>query len=197
MPEIDGFILAGGASSRMGRDKSRLLLGGRTLVGLVADALSAATPRVRLVSARHEADDFGLRVIRDIFSHRGPLAGIHAALAHAESAWAFVASCDMPFVTGDLVLRLASYAEADHDAVVPVQPDGRPQPLCALYARDACLAAADELLRAGETRPRALLSRVRTRLVPFGELADLPRSSDFFTNVNTPDDYEKAEGRKQ
>lgn len=192
MSDIEGFILAGGRSSRMGLDKSRLRLGGRTLVERVAEALSAATVRVHIVSSRPDADDFGLPVVRDLHENRGALGGLHAALEGCGANWAAVVSCDLPFVTGELLLRLASLREAGVEAVAPFQPDGRPQPLCALYSVTACLGVAEELIRAGELRPRVLLERVRTRRVSFDELSDLEGSRLFFNNLNTPEDYSLA-----
>lgn len=192
MPDLEGFILVGGASSRMGRDKSRLLLGGRTFVARAADALGTIAPRVSVVGARDGDAGFGLPLVRDRFIGAGALGGLHAALESCRAAWAAVVSCDLPFVTGELLARLASLRAGDFDAVAPCQPDGRAQPLCALYARAACLGVAESLLRAGELRPRVLLAEVRTRWAVPEELADLPGSARFFTNVNTPADYALA-----
>ena len=52
MLDVEGFILVGGASSRMGRDKSQLMLGRQTTVEHIADALSDVATRIRLVGAR-------------------------------------------------------------------------------------------------------------------------------------------------
>jgi len=190
--EIEGFILAGGASSRMGTDKSRLRLDGRTFVELVADALRSLTGRISVVSSRPDAKTFGLAVVPDTHENLGALGGLHAALNACEGRWAAVVSCDLPFVTGELMLRLASFRCDDTEAVAALQNDGRPQPLCALYARAACLTVAEDLICAGELRPRALLNRVRTRWVSFHELSDIKGAQLFFTNVNTPDDYARA-----
>lgn len=192
MSEIEGFILAGGASSRMGRDKSALALGGETFVERARRALSSVAPRVSVVSARDDQEDFGLPVVRDVYLGAGALGGLHAALGACRAPWAAVVSCDLPFASPELFARLASLASKDFDAVAPVQPDGRPQPLCALYAARASLAAAGRLLDAGELRPRVLLRELRTRWVAFAELSDLPRAELFFTNVNTPEEYERA-----
>lgn len=192
MPDLEAFILAGGASSRMGEDKSRLRLGGRTLVERVAGALGPVAERVSLVSSRPDASAHGLSVVLDLYESRGALGGLHAALTNCRAPLAFVVSCDLPFVTRELFERLLSLHTDDAEAVAPVQADGRPQPLCALYAAAACARAADELIRTGELRPRELLRRTRTRWVAFEELADLPHSARFFENVNTPEDYEKA-----
>jgi molybdopterin-guanine dinucleotide biosynthesis protein A len=193
MLEIEGFILTGGASRRMGRDKALLPLGGETFVARVARSLACVTRRVHLVSARPVGVELALPTVADIYGDCGALGGLHAALAHARAEWAAVVSCDLPFVSGALWQRLAALArEAEADAVVPFQPDGRAQPLCALYRRAACLEPAAEMLRAGERRPRLLLERVRARRVAWQELADLTNAELFFMNVNTPDDYEQA-----
>jgi molybdenum cofactor guanylyltransferase len=192
MPEVEGFILAGGASSRMGADKAHLRLGGRTLVGRAAAALGAVTSGVSVVSSKPDAAAFGLPVVPDLLEGRGALGGLHAALAHANSGWAMILSCDLPFVTAALCERLDALRGPEADAVAPLQPDGRPQPLCALYARAACLPVVVELLWADELRPRALLARVRTRWVSFDEVAHLPGAEHFFKNLNTPEDFAEA-----
>ena len=196
MTDFEGFILAGGASSRMGEDKSRLRIGGRTFVERIYEALGPLTARVSLVSSRDDAGAHGLSVVRDIHAGRGALGGVHAALANCRTPWAFVVSCDLPFVTRELFERLASFSfQHGVDAVAPIQHDGRQQPLCAIYAPASCLPFAEEQIRTDDLRPRALLWRVRTRWVAFDELSDLEDSELFFRNVNTPEDYEKAKGK--
>lgn len=190
--EIEGFILAGGASSRMGEDKSRLSLGGRTFVGNAAGALRAVAARVCVVSSRADAESHGLPVAEDLRAGLGALGGLHAALDACRAEWAAVVACDLPFVTGELLARLLSECTTETDAVVPVQEDGRVQPLCALYRARVCLGQVEEMMREGELRPRVLLRRVRSRLVAFEELRDLAGSARFFLNVNTPEDYARA-----
>jgi molybdopterin-guanine dinucleotide biosynthesis protein A len=198
MHDFEGFILAGGASSRMGVDKSRLRIGGLSFVERIGEALGPVARRVSVVSSRGDAESHGLHVVRDLYEGRGALGGVHAALAECRAPWAVIVSCDLPFVTRELFERLASFTLAnDADAVAPIQADGRQQPLCALYATEVCRAAADDLIRTDDLRPRALLWRVRTRWVSFDELSDLGGSELFFENVNTPEDYEKAKGKRQ
>lgn len=198
MFDVDGYILAGGASSRMGRDKAHLLLGGQTFVERAAASLAKVVGRVRLVSSKADAGASGLPVVADIYERCGALGGLHAALSDATAEWVLVVSCDLPFVTGELLTFLASMRSDEandsepFDAVVPVQDDGRWQPLCALYARARCFPVADELLASGERRPRVLVAQVRTRFVSFDELRSLRGAAHFFTNVNTPQDYEQA-----
>lgn len=195
MEEIEGFILAGGLSSRMGEDKSRLRLGGRTFVEIAAGALAPVSAGVSVVGSREGIESHGLTVVRDLFEGLGALGGLHAALAACKAPWAALLSCDLPFVTPALFERLASLRGEGVEAVAPVQGDGRPQPLCALYAA-RCLRVAEGLIGAGERRPRTLLQTVRTRWVRFDELSDLEGSRLFFHNVNTPAEYEEARRRQ-
>jgi molybdopterin-guanine dinucleotide biosynthesis protein A len=192
MLDTEGFILAGGLSSRMGEDKSRLRLGRRTFVEIAAGALATVSQRVRVVGSRAGVETHGLPVVRDVHEGLGALGGLHGALTACEAQWAAVVSCDLPFVTPELFERLASWRGDEIDAVAPLQEDGRPQPLCALYAAARCLGAAEQLIGKGELRPRVLLQTLRTRWVRFEELSDLEGSRLFFKNVNTPADYEEA-----
>ncbi len=187
----------------MGTDKSRLVLDGQTFVERVATALFAVTNTVSLVANNQQVSqagnqtggqtdlDYDFPTVRDVYEKWGALGGLHAALTNGRADWAAVIACDLPFVTGELLMRLANL-RANFDAVVPVQSDGRPQPLCALYRVGACLAVAEKLIQSGEHRPLSLLQSVRTRWVAFEELADLEGSRLFFDNLNTPDDYARA-----
>src|SRR5512141_1705706 len=138
MLDVEGFILVGGKSTRMGSDKSGLVLEGRSSVELVAEALRPVVARVRLVGTEVEGS---FETVPDLRSDWGPLAGIEAALEVATSDWSLIVACDLPFVTPALFRRLVSHAQQS-DAVVPVQSDSRPQPLCAAYRRATCLRAA-------------------------------------------------------
>ncbi|MDQ3253880.1 MAG: molybdenum cofactor guanylyltransferase [Acidobacteriota bacterium] len=209
---IDGFILTGGASSRMGADKAHLRLGGLSFVERIARALHAVTMRVSVVSSKADAEVWGLPVVRDVHAGCGAIGGVHAALAHSRAACVLIVSCDLPFVSGELFRRLASLSNEDSyhvsdcdgerepveesreifDAVAPVQADGRPQPLCAIYRREICLPVAERLIAQRKFRLRRMLQQVRTRWVGEDELSDLDGLSFFFLNVNTPEDYAAA-----
>jgi molybdopterin-guanine dinucleotide biosynthesis protein A len=188
--DIEGFILVGGASSRMGRNKARLSLQGRSFVERIGDALGVVAGTVNLVGAK-SVDSLKTCNVPDVYEGWGALGGLHAALAASRADWAAVVACDLPFVTSELFARLASLREGV-DAVVPLQRDGRLQPLCALYRAQACSLVARSLIERGERRPRALVQEVRARTVAWEELSDLKCAHLFFENVNTPDDYAAA-----
>lgn len=196
MTDIEGFILVGGASSRMGRDKARLEFNGQEFVVRIASVLSNIAECVSTVGSRYEDDIWRLPNVPDRFQKWGALGGLHASLFACKAKWALVVACDLPFVTEELFRQLIALRE-DYDAVVPIQANGKLQPLCALYRVEPCLKIAEEMITRGERRPRDLFERVKTRFVGKEDWEDLLNSTLFFKNINTPDDYEAAgKGRK-
>jgi molybdopterin-guanine dinucleotide biosynthesis protein A len=189
MDSIEGFILAGGASRRMGSDKSRLVLNGQSFVERIAEALSPVTTLITIVGGSAQLD-INLPRAPDVYPQWGALGGVHAALSVCSSRFGLIVACDFPFVTTELFYRLASFRE-DFEAVAPVQSDQIPQPLCALYRVSPCLARAEQLINSGERKPIALLQSVRTRWVSFDELSNLEGAAHFFENINTPEDYSR------
>lgn len=192
MFDVEGFILVGGASRRMGRDKAQLPFGSATVLQQVAAALSPVASSVQLVGARHDYEGVSLANVSDVHEKWGALGGIHAALSAAKTDWILVVACDLPFVTRELFERLKSFVGGAVDALVPMQADGRPQPVCAFYRCKTCLPEIEKVIAAGEHTPRALLANIRTRFVEFAELDDLPGAENFFLNLNTPEDFQDA-----
>jgi len=188
--DIQGFILVGGASSRMGTDKSRLKLGEKTFVERIYEALNPVVSSTTLISSNRKTANWRMPVITDVFEGWGALGGLHSALSACDSTWAFVVACDLPLVTTDLFVRLASFREGN-EAVAPVQRDGYLQPLCTLYRTEPCRRCAEQLIASGERRPKSLLSAVKTRWVAFNEIEDLDGSEAFFANINTPADFDE------
>ncbi|QJC53659.1 molybdenum cofactor guanylyltransferase [Paenibacillus albicereus] len=192
---MDGFILAGGRSSRMGRDKYALLLEGRTLLSRIAERMAPACGSVRAVVAspgqaervRAAAPELAAPVLEP-HAGEGPLAGVHGALLAAEAPLVWLVACDMPFVSSAAAGRLAAALERCGSAgCAAPRIDGRLQPLHAVYRRDASLAAADRLLHSGERRLSALLEE----LVPIAiEITGRAAPMPIGFNMNTPADYE-------
>jgi len=189
MKDSEAFILAGGASRRMGTDKSQLLIDRQSFAERISETLLKLTDSVTLVGRKLE--NSSLPSIADVYPQWGALGGVHAALTACRRDWAIVVACDLPFVTAELFSSLASQRLA-HDAVVPIQPDGRPQPLAALYRVDPCRQRATDLIEAARRRPLDLLEAVNTRWVSFDELRNLEQAERFFVNINTPSDYYEA-----
>jgi molybdopterin-guanine dinucleotide biosynthesis protein A len=183
----DGFLLAGGRSVRMGRDKALLELGEERFVERIARALRPHVGAIRLVG--RGGDWCGMSGVEDLRPGWGPLAGIETALASAGGGAAFLVACDLPLVSSALLALLANRAALAPDSiVVPIDAGGRVAPLCGIYPGGA-LPLASRLLDAGERRPRALLDRFPAVLIGFDEYAHLPGAKKLLLNVNTPDEY--------
>lgn len=186
---FQAFILTGGASRRMGTDKSQLRIEQETFTELIAAVLLKITDSITIVGRAPE--EFRFPSVSDVYPKWGALGGLHAALTACEREWAIIVACDLPFVSAELFSYLAE-KRLDHEAVVPIQPDDRPQPLAALYRVDPCRQRAAELIEAGRRRPLDLLEAVKTRWVAFDELRNFARAQSFFVNINTPEDYYEA-----
>lgn len=192
MLDVEGFILVGGASSRMGANKAHLRFGAQTGVERIAAHLQSLSRRVRVVGSHDGFDATGFENVPDLLERWGALGGIYSAFEASEAEWIVVVACDLPLVTDALFKRLWNFVDDSFDAIVPIQSDGRPQPLCAIYRPKTVSSDLAGLIAAGEHMPRAFLAQIRTRWVSFEELSDLPGAEHFFLNVNTPDDYELA-----
>lgn len=194
---IDAFILAGGRSSRFGSDKMLLKIEGQSVIEKISaeidKAFTGAVVRVVAANNAQLSVSFGRPFIFDLYPERGPWSGVHAALAYARSEWILALACDHPFVTAELFERLFQHATEEFDAIVPIQDDGRPQPLCAFYRRDACLPVAEETVTSSRPTPplRTMFEKVRTCEVSFDEVKDLPSADRFFANINTLQDLER------
>lgn len=200
MTEIEGFILAGGASSRMKSDKAFLRLGGKTFIERAAAALQAISQNQYVIGG-NLPDNLFLPVLPDVYQSdetekRASIIGLHSALTYSKTRRTAVLACDLPFVTGELMTRLAAPDKINDpnnfDAIAPVQPDGRIQPLCAIYRREICLPTIEKMLVAGNFRLQEIFAQVNTRRIGFSEIADLPNAENFFFNVNTPEDLSRA-----
>ncbi len=183
-----GLVLAGGASTRMQRDKAVLDYHGRPQLAWTFDLLSEICERV-FVSVREEqsADEVRSRFpqIVDRLRDKGPIAGIAAAQAEVpEAAWLVVA-CDLPFLNRATLEHLV--AERDRSRLATAYRsahDGLPEPLCAIYEPISRLAI-DEYVTAGKHCPRRFLREADVRLLDQPD----PRSLD---NVNTVEEHRAA-----
>jgi molybdopterin-guanine dinucleotide biosynthesis protein A len=190
MTPPDAFLLAGGRSSRMGRDKALLPVDGLTFLERVARAASPVARTITVIG--REGSFAGYRALPDLRPGLGPLAAIETALSSATTPAALVVACDLPLVSTALLELLLDVAAAETESiVVPEDAAGRPSPLCALYPR-ASRGTAARLLDEGERRPRALLAAYPTRVVRFAEYRHLPRAERLLENVNTPGDYDRV-----
>ena len=183
---VSGFILVGGQSTRMGQAKALLPWGGGLkLAQRVALELAEAAGYVCLVGDPEAYGTLGWPVVPDHVSGRGPLSGIEAALASEWAAeWNLIVACDMPHVDRHLFQQLAEkviLVPLNIDCVVPREPQGKLQPLCAMYRR-RCRQRISEALAQGTRR---VVDAVAMLQASFWDVDDRKA----FQNVNTPPEW--------
>ena len=164
----------------MGRNKALLPYQGTTLAQFVAETVRAAAGSVALVGG---LPDLEIGFVRDLYPGEGPLGGILSALDRPAADWNLIIACDMPELKVDFLRQLLEIADSSHaDAVVPVRPSGRLEPLCAAYHRNARRGLLTAFER-GVRKIAAALAEVRLRTWP------VPAELSCFQNVNTPDEW--------
>jgi molybdopterin-guanine dinucleotide biosynthesis protein A len=130
-----GFVLAGGASRRMGRDKALLAMDGARMVERIAARVRAPAGNLMLLGSPEKYGHLGFPVIADEIENCGPLGGLYTALRRGIADWNLLVACDMPHVTETLLSPMLEAAKApDPDCLVP-KIDGKIDPLCAVYHR--------------------------------------------------------------
>ena len=201
---MNAFVLAGGASSRMGRDKALLDFGGRPLIEHALALLRSLNFEPRICGSRPDLARFA-PVVPDNHPGCGPLAGVEAALSISGSGLSLFLPVDLPLLPAGFLRWMVERATTtDAVATIPLF-GGRPQPLCAVYSRrllpgvHAALAAGQyKMMTAISSSAKSLgepidafhVESVAAALIPETWPAD-PPLQDWFRNVNSPADYEQ------
>ncbi len=189
---MDGFILAGGSSTRMGREKGLLELGGVPMVARLADLLRPLAEQVTVIGPPQQFTEIPLRVVADDEPGLGPLGGIATAMRHSRQEWAMVLGCDLPFLSRAWLDYLKQRAAASPaDAVLPCDEAGRAEPLCAVYRKRAH-AAVCAALASGVRKVTDGLAGLQVEIVSAADWKAFDSGGLLFKNMNTPEDYEQA-----
>jgi len=186
VPPITAFILAGGKSSRMGADKAFLDLGGRSLLARSLDLARSVSPNVKIVGDPAKLSAFA-PTIPDIYSDRGPLAAIHAALTNSATDFNLILAVDLPFLDARFLQYLIAESESTNAVVTLPRAGGHLHPLCAIY-RKQFSAPAERALAESRNKLEALFNEVEVRIITQDELAVAGFSPAIFRNLNTPED---------
>jgi molybdopterin-guanine dinucleotide biosynthesis protein A len=173
----------------MGRDKSLLEIGGRTLLeraiavldGIAAEVLLACGPTERYA-------ELGRPLALDAFPDGGPLAGLEAGLRRAGTEWVAALACDMPRAEPAIFGELLERAERDGLDVCFLRTSGGIEPLCAVYRR-TCLEPMRAALSKGERKVVSFL-----RFDPRPKAGEVELDPDLAVNLNTPAEF-RAEAR--
>jgi molybdopterin-guanine dinucleotide biosynthesis protein A len=198
--DITGFVLAGGRSQRMGKDKAQLDWEGRSLLVHAVGQAKQISQQVFVVG-RLDVEDPAAPVVPDIFRRAGPLGGIHAALSRTSTEWNLILAVDLPLVTVGLLELVASHCDGTSNLAVVPRVGGRLHPLCGAYRR-VLLSDIEQALAAGERSIHRLLERLdagimgqnssKMRVIEERELESAGFSAQTLFNVNTPEDLKRA-----
>jgi len=186
----NGYILAGGKSSRMGADKGLLLFEGKAMIQYVIEQMQPIFDRLVIVSNNPEYEKFGLEVISDLIKDIGPAGGIYTALHHSEAKMNFMVSCDMPFITKEAIEFLGK--NADENQIVLLENHGKLEPLFGLYAKD-CEAVWLQLIRQKKVKLQEMVSYFKLKTISVENIEIFAAS--FFKNINTKEDFNNALNR--
>jgi molybdenum cofactor guanylyltransferase len=176
---VAGFVLVGGRSSRMGRDKARLKVDSRFLVEVVASTVARVTGGVTLVGNPQDFSDLPYECLADLRPGLGPLAGLETVLQSGRADFNVVAGCDMPGIqSADLARLLAVCRQTQSLCTLARDGGGREHPLCAVY-RSACLPFVRAALDARRLRLLDLVKDLGALEVPIDSV---------LSNLNTPEE---------
>ena len=175
-----GFVLVGGLSTRMGRDKARLPFASGLLVESIAKKVKQAAGSVCLVGGGARYRDLAIDSIDDLRPRCGPLAGIEAALDTKRAEFNLIVACDMPDLSSSWLEQLLAEAQdRGSKCLISRDPAGVLHPLCGVWRSDSIGSVTEAL---NESRLR-LLELVRD------VDADVLTCQQPLANVNTPDEW--------
>ncbi len=179
-----GYLLVGGQSSRMGRDKALLPIeGGQTFLEHISSEIQKSAGSVKLIG---DYKKYSLPGYRDVMPGNGPLGGVFTALHYTPAKWNLIVACDMPFVTAELFESLFAAAEAGDFDCIAAGHDGQIEPLCAVY-HNRCAEAALSAIERKSLKMHDFVSGLKTFVQHIEKLPAL-------ANINTPADLAAANG---
>lgn len=202
--QVTGVVLAGGESTRFGEpNKAVARIDDAPLIRRVVDTVRTAFRNAPVVAVRSRsqrdrvrnalADPDDVQFVFDADDFEGPIAGTIAASRAVQTPWMFVTGCDMPLLDEEAIAAVWEARGTDADAVVPVDADGRPEPLHAGYRRSAIR----EYRR--DARPNAGLRALVSSLESVTKVQFEPGSvlAESTANVNTQSELHRLPGRTE
>jgi molybdopterin-guanine dinucleotide biosynthesis protein A len=193
LPDVTAFILTGGKSERMGRDKAFLRLpSASTLLENALAVVSAVAGEVGIVGPKQRYGIYAWagEIVEDVFPERGPLGGIHAALSVTQTEWNIFLAVDLPGVNADLLHWMLQQAREAGKQVTVALVSGGLHPLCGIYRR-SFKERAEEALLQDHNKVDASFDPDSLRILTEEEVRAAGFTPEMFRNVNTPEEFQK------
>jgi molybdenum cofactor guanylyltransferase len=189
--DVSCIILAGGKSTRLGRNKVVERIGNQSLLERVISSLSTFQSDIIVVEGRNSAlpDLTGyprLKIVQDIYPDRGSLGGIYSGILESRSFHNLVVACDMPFLNVELIRYMMGIASG-YDVIVPRVTPEIFEPLHAIYSK-RCVAFLEKLIQENKFKILELFPLVKIRYVEIAEIERFDPQHLSFFNVNTEAD---------
>lgn len=200
MTGLSGILLAGGTSTRFGREKVVEPVDGEPLFHRPLRALLAACDEVVIVLAPGAAElplppnASAARFARDDVAHGGPLVGVRTGLTEVRAPLAAIAGADMPGLRAELLALMARHAVTSGKSAVVLGDSDWARPLPAVVSTRAALGLAEMLLRGGERRLRALIGALDALVIPERVWAKIDPGGEWRRDVDVPGDLPTESG---
>lgn len=182
--KVTGVILAGGKNSRMGTDKGLLRVNGKKIVERTAGAMKPLVDEIIIITNGNNYEYLGFKTYKDLIKDCGPMGGIYTALHFSKTEKNLVISCDMPFITKELV-EFIIQESGDSEIGIPMH-NGKLEPLCAVYDK-CCQTKLEELLKNKEWKLQDALGHFKVKHIL---VSDFMLNKNCFVNINTPAEYD-------
>jgi len=193
---ITSIILAGGRSSRLGREKLAEVIAGESLIERAISRLSPLSQEILIVISQKQARSSlpsytypEAKTVVDLYPETGSLIGIYTGLVHSSNFLNLVVACDMPFLNLELLRYMVEIAPG-FDVVIP-RIGSQKEPLHAVYSKN-CIKSMEELIKQGNLKITGFFDSVKVRYVGEEELDGFDPEHLSFFNINTESDLERA-----
>jgi len=191
-----GYVLAGGGSTRFGRDKALVEIDGTPMLLRMRALLGDITKEVNVIAAPHKYVPLGITSVPDRWEGQGPLAGIITALLTTKETgggaeWNLIAGCDMPFLTREWLTYLVQRALSSGAEVVTPQSAQGLEPLCSCW-RTSAAAKLQKTFEGGTRKITEAMKRLEMEIVDEADWKRFDTAGRLFWNMNTATDYDEA-----
>lgn len=181
-----GIVLAGGKSSRMGKDKPLLPFKGKPLIEYSIRCLKPVCNEIIISTNNNRLSHIGYKTIADDIKLIGPIGGLLSGLKASCFHWNCVISCDTPNIPSSLFTHLQGFISHDISAIIPTHGNGRFEPLVGLYSKNM-IADIERMVNEHKLKMIDLLQTVNTEFVAVNSALPFYHS-DIFYNCNRPSD---------
>jgi len=178
--ELTAIILAGGKSTRMGEDKGLMLFNGKPMIQYVIDAVKPLVNDIIIISNKKSYEKFGYPVYEDLIKEKGPLAGIYTGLKYSKTDKNLVLSCDVPFVSSELIQLLIGNC-TDVDVVIP-EKEERTHQLIGIYNKK-CIELFEKELEQNQRKLKLAIEKLNYKVLDANQF-----EAKIFNNINSKND---------